>query len=97
MTHEVILADDATLLEHAGCVVVDLAASCPGRLALALSLLTETLVDGLTLRTATGSVVLRLSRSNRDREVVVHRHEHRGWIVSLGRVELERWLTFFLK
>lgn len=97
MTHDVILADDAALLDHAGRVVVDLAASCPGRLALALSLLNDTLVDRCTLRTASGSVVLRLTRSSREREVIVERHGHRQWSVSLGHIELERWLTFFLK
>lgn len=95
MTHEVILADDAALLEHVGYVVVDLAASCPGRLALALSLLDETLVDRLTLRTGSGSVVLWLTRSNRERDVIVQRRGHREWSVSLGRIELERWRTFF--
>ena len=98
MKHEVLLADDASLVERSdNLIVCDLASSLPGPIALGLTLLGEKLVEELILRPTSRSWRLSLRESSIPRDIQLRRTENNVIALSLGRIALEVWLVFFLK
>lgn len=93
----VLVADDAVLTERPDGVVCDLLGSPPAPIALALCLLNEALVDGIELQPPRAAWVLQIRRSEEPGEMQLRRADGRRVELVLGRIELERWMYFFLK
>ena len=97
MTHEILLDEEASLVERSGCLTVDLAESAPDSISLGLALLSEGLVDDLTLRPPRSTWAVRLRKLAELRDMRVRRYGNQRIELVIGQVELERWLAFFLK
>jgi hypothetical protein len=96
MTHEILLDEAAALLERDGQLVVDLAGSAPGPISLGLALLSENLVNDLTLRSPRSGWAVRLRKVAELGEMRARRYGEERVELTIGQVELERWLCFFL-
>jgi hypothetical protein len=97
LNHEIILADQAMRSERGGRAVWDVANSAPGPIALGLSLLNEGLIEELIAGTTHNTWRVRIRKAGTPRDVQLQWYGNRRLQLMLGKVELERWLVFFLK
>jgi hypothetical protein len=97
MIHEILLDEEASLVERSGRLIVDLAGSTPGSISLGLALLSEALVDDLTLRPPRSRWAIRLRKSAELCVLRGRRYGNQRVELVIGQVELDRWFVFFLK
>lgn len=95
--HEIVVASEAGLRVRGAEVVLDLGGTDPAIVALALTLLSEGLVELLALRHPRGAWGARVRASAADRGVLLRRYHEDRLDLALGRTELELCQFFFLR
>lgn len=94
--HEILLSNRATIVTEGHRIVCDLNDSPPDQISLGLALLVEDLAEAVVWRSPQFGWVVRLRGQKAEGATLRSYGQHRIEL-SLGKIETERWFTFFLK